>query len=103
IGRAARARPWLLAEIAAKLSGTPPPAIPQGAELAQLVARHTSAALDFYGVALGNRVMRKHLGWYMHDAATPPALRREILRECDPDRLLRLLPRALTPTRRLAA
>lgn len=95
VGRAARGRPWLPATIAAALFGAPAPAVPAGRALFEMVARHYGAALGFYGAALGNRVMRKHLGWYMEHARAPGGLRRAILSERNPDRVLQLLERAL--------
>jgi hypothetical protein len=50
--------------------------------------------LSFYGHALGGRVARKHLGWYMDEAATPPDLRRRVLTAL-PQEVARLLPEAL--------
>jgi nifR3 family TIM-barrel protein len=96
IGRGAGGRPWLLAEVAHHLHGTPMPTIPEGADLIDMVSRHYEASLDFYGPALGARVIRKHLGWYMDDVATPADLRREVLSSRDPAHVLDLLPQALT-------
>jgi nifR3 family TIM-barrel protein len=93
IGRGARGRPWLLAEVAAVLWGTPAPNVPQGAALADLVAGHHAAMLSFYGPDLGGRVARKHLGWYMDAAATPATLRRAVL-TAPPAQVTRLLPEA---------
>ena len=97
VGRATGGRPWLVAEIAADLAGTPGPGIPTGAALAELVREHYEAALGFYGRELGKRVIRKHLGWYMDEAGTGPALRRELLSAADPARVLALIPAALEP------
>ncbi len=95
IGRGAQGAPWKLAEVAAQLYGTPAPKIPSGAEFANMVCDHYEAMLGFYGAQLGNRVARKHLGWYMDRAATPLGLRREILTEKTPANVLELLPDAL--------
>ncbi|PRX30519.1 tRNA-dihydrouridine synthase B [Meinhardsimonia xiamenensis] len=95
VGRAARGRPWLLAEIAAALAGRPAPRPPEGEALCALVAAHYEETLAFYGRALGVRVARKHLGWYMDTAGTPLGLRQALLTEDDPARVLRLLPQAL--------
>lgn len=95
VGRGARGRPWRLAEIAANLFDRPAPAIPTGRALAELVAAHLESALDFYGRELGNRVMRKHLGWYMDRTGTPSPLRRAVLQESNPANVQRLLPDAL--------
>ena len=51
--------------------------------------------LDFYGLDLGLRVSRKHLGWYMDYAKTDPLLRKRILTCLDPKELYVLLADAL--------
>ncbi|QUS35248.1 tRNA dihydrouridine synthase DusB [Falsirhodobacter algicola] len=71
IGRGAQGRPWLLAEVAAALHGRPSPAVPTGAALADMVIGHYRAMLSFYGTALGVKVARKHLGWYLEAANLP--------------------------------
>ncbi len=96
IGRGAQGRPWLLAQVAHDLHGTPAPVIPQGTDLITLVCDHYEAMLSFYGVELGRRVARKHLGWYMDDAGTPPALRKELLVEPDPANVANRIPDALS-------
>lgn len=98
VGRGAQGKPWLLAQIAHGMFGTPAPEVPEGAALADLVAAHYEAMLDFYGPDLGLRVARKHLGWYMDHAGTEAGLRRAVLTSRDPAAVLRLLPRALTET-----
>lgn len=95
IGRGAQGRPWILAQVAANLTGAPVPEQPEDAAFAEMVAGHYEAGLSFYGVDLGGRVMRKHLGWYMDEARTPPALRKRVLTEKTPEAVLRLLPEAL--------
>ncbi len=94
VGRAARGRPWLLAQIAAALAGAPPLQTPEGADLVTIVAGHYDAMLSFHGLTLGPKVARKHLGWFMDHAATPPALRRRILTAA-PHEVFTLLPDAL--------
>jgi nifR3 family TIM-barrel protein len=95
IGRGAQGRPWILAQIAARLAGRPVPAAPAGRALADLVAEHYEDTLAFYGAGLGARVARKHLGWYMDEAATPPDLRRQVLTAAPPE-VRSLLPAALS-------
>ncbi|MCB1395567.1 MAG: tRNA dihydrouridine synthase DusB [Rhodobacter sp.] len=97
IGRGAQGRPWLLAQIAADLYGTPAPAVPHGTALAELVAGHYEAILAFYGRDLGLRVARKHLGWYIDAANGPSDLRARLMRESDPAQVLQALPAALLP------
>lgn len=98
IGRGAQGRPWLLAQISAALYGTIPPQVPQGRAFCDMVSGHYQAMLTFYGTALGSRVARKHLGWYMDTAGTPTALRTAVLTATDPARVLALLPDALAST-----
>ncbi len=96
IGRGAQGRPWVLAQVAAELHGTVPPVIPQDRALIDMVGGHYEAMLSFYGPTLGPRIARKHLGWYMDDAGTPPGLRKAMLTQKDPRAVLRDLPDALT-------
>ena len=79
IGRGAQGRPWILAQIAHEIYGTPVPTIPQGADFAQMVGGHYEAIISFYGEVMGLRVARKHLGWYMDECGTPADLRRCVL------------------------
>ncbi len=103
VGRAVQGRPWLLAEIAHALYGTPRPMVPRGRALADMVAGHYEDMLSFYGVTLGLRVARKHLGWYMDGQGTPPALRREVLTAQEPGAVLARLPLALAGHAAVAA
>lgn len=92
IGRGAQGRPWRLAEIAHELGFSTAPDIPDGDGLIGVISSHYEALLKFYGVDLGARVARKHLGWYMDELGTTLALRRQILTSLNPDEVLRLLP-----------
>lgn len=103
VGRGVQGAPWRLAEIAAALFGTAAPEIPAGADFADMVAGHYREMLDFYGERMGNRNARKHLGWYMDHAGTPPDLRKQVLTENDPMQVLRLLPLAIGRQRVAAA
>ena len=79
VGRGAQGRPWALAQIMAELSGEPTPLIPGGAALIDIISEHYESMLSFYGVPLGLKCARKHLGWYMDGLNTPPPVRREVL------------------------
>ncbi|MFT4149609.1 MAG: tRNA dihydrouridine synthase DusB [Paracoccaceae bacterium] len=96
VGRGAEGRPWLLAQIAHAIYGTPAPVVPQGAALAEMVCDHYEAVLSFYGRTLGPKVVRKHLGWYL-DAHAPDAHRSAILTADDPATVLRLIREAFAP------
>jgi len=103
VGRGAQGRPWLLAQIAASLSGRPVPPAPQGAELVALVGAHYDAMLGFYGRDLGLRVARKHLGWYADAAGGCALARRAALTATNPAQVLALLPDLLAPMQEVAA
>ncbi|MDU9003205.1 tRNA dihydrouridine synthase DusB [Sedimentitalea todarodis] len=96
IGRGAQGKPWLLARVAHDLWDTPAPVVPEGGALVALVCGHYEAMLSFYGVDLGLRVARKHLGWYMDTVGTPAGMRRMILTSKDPNEALRHLTDALS-------
>ena len=103
VGRGAQGKPWQLQLIAQAVFGAEAPEIPQGSALADMIAGHYEAMLSFYGAELGNRVARKHLGWYMDEAGTVAPLRREALTARDPARVLALIPLMLTETEEMAA
>ncbi|MEP2530521.1 tRNA dihydrouridine synthase DusB [Shimia sp.] len=98
VGRGAQGRPWMLAQIAAKLFGQQAPDIPRGKALTEMVRAHYEAILIFYGQELGGRVARKHLGWYMDDAGTNAELRRRIQTAICPKDVLQMLPDAFEDT-----
>ncbi|MEO0380231.1 MAG: tRNA dihydrouridine synthase DusB [Pseudomonadota bacterium] len=95
IGRGAQGRPWVLAEVAHALYGTPAPEVPTGAAFVDLVMDHYAAMLAFYGETLGLRVARKHLGWFMDTAHTDAEQRRAVLTAKSPKEVQALLPDAL--------
>lgn len=97
IGRGSQGRPWVLAQVAHALWGTPEPDVPTGADLVELVSRHYEAMLAFYGSDLGLRVARKHLGWYMDEVGAGAVLRKRVLTTRDPREVLQMLPSALVP------
>lgn len=103
IGRGAQGKPWLLAQVAAELYGSEAPEVPVGNDFYDMVSEHYEDMLRFYGVELGGRVARKHLGWYMEDAATPRDLRRDVLTTKDPHQVLNRLKDALVGCEKVAA
>ena len=68
IGRGAQGKPWLLSQIASEIFNTKPPEIPSGNKLLEMISNHYLEMLNFYGEQHGNKVARKHLGWYMNFA-----------------------------------
>jgi tRNA-dihydrouridine synthase len=95
VGRGAQGRPWFLSQLAAGLYGKKNAVSLKTKDLIELVQKHYQDMLSFYGEALGIRVARKHLGWYMDEANAPAALRREILTSQNPKHVLCNLPEAL--------
>ncbi|MEM1373756.1 MAG: tRNA dihydrouridine synthase DusB [Pseudomonadota bacterium] len=95
VGRGAQGAPWRLAQIRAHLRGETPRPDPEADARLEIVLEHHAATLDFYGEALGTRVIRKHLGWYMDAAGTPARLRREILTAQSGSEVRARLPEAL--------
>ncbi len=78
LGRGVYGRPWLAGALDAALAGGTADAEPGREARLALVLEHMREALGFYGDALGLRVWRKHLGWYVERAPWPgdPAARR---------------------------
>lgn len=91
VGRGAQGRPWALAEIAHGIFNEKAPNIPHGCDLISLISNHYEEMLIFYGVDFGNRVARKHLGWYMDYFGTSAKLRRAILTERNSQIVLSLI------------
>jgi tRNA-dihydrouridine synthase len=72
IGRGGYGRPWIMAAIDRAIANTDnmaeEPALPHRLEVA---LKHFSSTLAFYGDALGLKIFRKHLGWYVEQAFMP--------------------------------
>jgi tRNA-dihydrouridine synthase B len=94
IGRGAQGQPWVVGQIGAALAGRVGPETPTGAALAGLVAEHYEAMLSAYGRALGNRMARKHLDWYLEAAGggLDKAVRKRLLTGEDSDEVLAMIP-----------
>jgi len=96
IGRGAYGRPWFPGGLAAFAANGAIPEPPSGDALVDLVRGHYEAMLGHYGVAVGLRAARKHLGWYLEGAGAPPPLRQAILTEPQPRAVMRLIAAALS-------
>jgi tRNA-dihydrouridine synthase B len=71
IGRGAYGRPWIAASIERALATGEAMVEPTLAERLAIVLDHFADSLRFYGDALGLKVFRKHLGWYVENAPWP--------------------------------
>lgn len=91
IGRRSQGRPWQLARVASEIYGTPKPVVPVGQDFADMVAGHYEAMMGFYGETLGNRVARKHIGWYLDEINAPTPLRKRLLTERSAHEVVRIL------------
>ncbi|MFZ2854505.1 MAG: tRNA dihydrouridine synthase DusB [Rhodocyclaceae bacterium] len=64
IGRAAQGRPWLFREIEHYLATGTHLMPPRVMEIHEILLAHLEDLYEFYGVATGVRVARKHISWY---------------------------------------
>ncbi len=80
IGRACCGRPWIASAIDRALQTQMPLLDPGPKERLLIALEHFEDSLRFYGVALGLRVFRKHLGWYIESSAWMPELARRAAR-----------------------
>jgi nifR3 family TIM-barrel protein len=65
VGRGCLGRPWLFAELAAALGGTPAPVPPTLGEVAVVLRRHAELLTAHHGQDKGLRDLRKHMAWYL--------------------------------------
>ncbi|MBL4644881.1 MAG: tRNA-dihydrouridine synthase, partial [Rhizobiales bacterium] len=69
IGRGAYGKPWFPGYIANKLfPDSQQNEIPGFAQKLDLILEHYEGILEHYGLRVGLRAARKHLGWYLQDA-----------------------------------
>jgi nifR3 family TIM-barrel protein len=71
IGRGAYGRPWVAARIQAALENRTSMDEPNPVERLSVALDHFHDSLRFYGDALGLKIFRKHLGWYIENAPWP--------------------------------
>jgi tRNA-dihydrouridine synthase B len=65
IGRAAQGRPWIFREVAHFLATGERLPEPSHAEVESVLSEHLEGLYALYGVEVGVRVARKHIGWYL--------------------------------------
>ncbi|MCX7280134.1 MAG: tRNA dihydrouridine synthase DusB [Alphaproteobacteria bacterium] len=71
IGRGAYGRPWIAAALDKALNTDGTAVEPDIASRLGIALEHFTDTLRFYGDALGLKVFRKHLGWYVEQALYP--------------------------------
>ena len=77
IGRAAHGRPWIFREFAAFLESGKRALPIATAEMRAVALEHLAGLYALYGEALGVRIARKHIGWYVRALPGGEAFRRE--------------------------
>ena len=79
LGRGVYGRPWLAAHLERALIDGVSLDEPGPEARLGIVVEHLRASVEFYGLPLGLRMFRKHLGWYIEQAPWPadPQHRRE--------------------------
>ena len=102
IGRGAYGKPWLLGQVMHWWRTGEVLESPSVDEQFETLIEHYRMMLDHYGEDVGTKIARKHLGWYMDEAGTPPDLRRRVLSEPEPARVLDLIPTALNAAKEAA-
>jgi len=76
IGRGAYGRPWIAQSLGIALQTGGDMREPDLQKRLAIVLDHLADTLHFYGDALGLRVFRKHLGWYVENAPWGDAITR---------------------------
>ena len=92
IGRGAYGAPWILRRVAVAHAEGADPGSPTLAEQRAIAGAHIQSMLSFYGLSLGLRNARKHIGWYLAasgaDETTVRHWRRRLCQDDDAGRVL---------------
>ena len=81
IGRGCQGRPWLFADIAAALAGSPERQEPTLGQVGAIMARHARLLVKFYDgdERMAVHDMRKHVAWYLKGFAVGGQVRRDFM------------------------
>lgn len=79
IGRAAQGNPWIFREVRHFLRHGERLAPPAAGEVLAVMERHLAQLHRSYGEAIGVRVARKHIGWYLDGRPGADAARRLLM------------------------
>jgi tRNA-dihydrouridine synthase B len=77
IGRAAQGNPWIFRQIEHFLSEGTQLAKPSPLEMALISVKHVNDIYDLYGLHMGVRIARKHVGWYLQSYDLEKEFRRK--------------------------
>lgn len=91
VGRGACGAPWVLMQMQDAIDGVAVRPAPAPDEAWRVVLAQFRHSLSHYGVELGRRVVRKHLGWYAERLDAGRSLRDALVRAIDPEPLLESL------------
>lgn len=91
VGRGCLGRPWFFGELHAALAGLAAPPAPTLEEVCEVVVEHATGLVDDDGERSAIPAMRKHLGWYFHDASIGGDLRRSLMHATTLEQLVGLL------------
>ena len=80
VGRAVQGKPWLLGQIAQYIHSGDVVAAPEISIQKDLVLTHLSDIYQHYGKALGVRIARKHIKWYMSQFESAGASIKDVVR-----------------------
>jgi tRNA-dihydrouridine synthase B len=83
VGRGSYGRPWFVSQVAEFLKTGKRKADPTFDEQKAVLLEHYDALVDLYGVEVGVRVSRKHLGWYTERLAGGEEFRQKVVRMND--------------------
>jgi nifR3 family TIM-barrel protein len=103
VGRGSYGRPWLPGHFATYAKTGLMPDEPSGSTLYGIIRGHYEAILTHYGVSVGVKAARKHLGWYLDALPASHAIRPSVMTATDPGQVLRLLDAVFGEEARQAA
>ena len=97
IGRGAYGKPWILGQVMHWFRTGQKLADPSTDAQFHLIIEHYRAMLDHYGIDVGVRIARKHLGWYVRGLPGSAEFRNMLNRIDDADQVVGELTRFYEP------
>jgi tRNA-dihydrouridine synthase B len=103
IGRGAYGRPWFVGQVIRFLATGERAADPAPIQQRDVVLEHYDAMLSHYGISVGTRMARKHIGWYSKGLPGSAEFRAAINRVEDPAAAKAMIAAFYDPLAALAA